>query len=118
MPACAGNTLGAEQHGKCSAPGGNPQPDVGALGDGEREQRAGNRIDGIAVDRDELALEPAEVDPHVARRRAVDDPEPEHAARFDRHDLRIVQGAVVGEIGIEDHVAEHDAGAGVPPLAG
>jgi hypothetical protein len=73
---------------------------VKALGHCNREAAARNRMHGLAVGRDHAADEVAEIDPKLARGRAVNDAEPDPAAALDAHDLRIGERSIVGKEGV------------------
>ncbi len=60
----------------------------------------------MAVGRDHAADEPAEIDPELARRRAVDDAQPDPAAALDAHDLRVGKRSVIGQEGVEVNVIQ------------
>ena len=71
---------------------------------GKRRSRIGATVE--AVDRDQVALEPAEIEMEVAHRGAVDDAQEHPPTRFDLDGLGIGQGAEIGEEGVVLDVVE------------
>ena len=74
--------------------------------DRDRKAAPADRQDLETVDRDQFAVELAEIDMEVAHRGAVDDPQEHEPARPDFDDLGIGEGAEIGEEGVIFDVVE------------
>src|SRR5581483_11703164 len=99
------------------------QANVDPLPHGYRESTALQRLDVLAVHRDQGPFELAEIKREGGGGGAVDDPETDAAAAFHRDDFWIVEGAVIGEIGfvvdvvqIRCHATHPGYAAGPIPL--
>ena len=74
-----------------------------AIASGRAHRR---RHDRRAVDGKEGAAQGAEIDPVIGRGAGVDKAQPDARARLDPHHLRIGEGAVIGEKGVEIDVVQ------------
>ena len=76
------------------------QAHVDPLSHRHRKPPTPDRLDRLTVDRDQFAFKLAKVDRERRRRGTIDDPHPHTSAPFDRNDLGVVQGPVIGQIGV------------------
>ncbi|MCY1233924.1 hypothetical protein D9M72_464870 [compost metagenome] len=86
------------------------KPDIEPLAHGDREVVSGNRLDRLPVDGDHLSGDRARVDGEGGGRRAIDDAQADASAAFDGDHFRIIERAVVGEIGVVLDVVEVHGG--------
>ena len=76
------------------------------------KRRPVDRLHQGSVDRDQLAVEPAEIEMVARHRRGVDDPQQHLAAGLDLDHLRIGESAAVGEKRVIGHIVQVGRGRG------
>ena len=73
------------------------EKNVEALRHRHAEAPPANRLNGVAIDRYDRALQSAKVDVEGARGGTIDDPQPNTASALDCDNLRILERAIVGK---------------------
>ena len=100
------------EHGVGGRPRRHREPNIQPLRHGDREAARGHRLHPEAVDRDQLAVERAQIQVEIAHRRAVDDAQQHAPARLHLDHLRIGERSVVGEERVIGHIVQIGRGVG------